>query len=228
MPSPTTEHKHIHFNERVEQCIAVNVKDEDEEDVVTDRLADYSGSDGAMVKRKHYKKRLPVSMRRTNKSVPPEGKTIAVLSSTTLKYREDTSEPPETAMKHSTGVSRSLFMPPSPSQETVRPTKRSTGFLIYGDEDGDKYEDIDDSIPSSTSARVSQPSELTSSGLHRSVSSSSLGDESSGMCRIASSMLMPLEEGGSSAGDGFFGRVTETVNTARDITHIFWHVGWRT
>jgi hypothetical protein len=40
------------------------------------------------------------------------------------------------------------------------------------------------------------------------------------MCRIPSGMLMSLEEGGSSAGDGFFGRVTETINAARDITHI--------
>ncbi|KFA53534.1 hypothetical protein S40293_09878 [Stachybotrys chartarum IBT 40293] len=223
MPSPTTERKLIHFNEQVEQCIAINAKGVEAEEVVTDRLADYSGSDGAMRNRKHYKNRLPVSRRRTKNSVPPEGKTIAMLSSTTLKYREDTFKTPETAIKHSTGVSRSLLMPPSSSQETVRPTKRSKLFFIYEDGDGD--DDLDYSIPSSTPASVSQQSESTSSGLHRSVSSSSLGDESSGMCRIAPGML---EEDGSSAGDGFFGRVTETVNTARDITYIFWNVGWRT
>jgi len=228
MPSQTPQRKRIHFNEQVEQCIAVNIKGDEEEDVATDRLADYSGFDSAMMKRKHCRSQLLGSRRRAKNYIPPEAKTIAMLSSTTLKYREDTSERPETAMKHGTSVSHSLLMSPSSSQETVRPTKRSTGFFIYEDEDEDEDEDIDLSIPNSTSVRVFQPSESASRGLHRSVSSSSLGDESSGMCRIPSDMLMPQEEGGSSAGDGIYGRVTETVNAARDIANIFWNVGWRT
>ncbi|KFA64168.1 hypothetical protein S40285_00814 [Stachybotrys chlorohalonatus IBT 40285] len=221
--SPSAERKHIHFNEQVEQCIAVDVKGEDEEDIDTDRLAEDSDSDGVMMKRRHCRKRMPMSKRRTKKSAIPEGKTIAMLPSTTLKYREDTLEPPETAMKHSTGVSHSPLVSPSSSQETLRPAKRSTRFFIYEDED----EDIDTSIPSSSTGWVSPGSESPSNGLQRSISSGSLADEATGMRRTPSGMLMPLGEVDPATGDGIFGRVIETVNTARDIAHVIWNVGWR-
>jgi hypothetical protein len=38
---------------------------------------------------------------------------------------------------------------------------------------------------------------------------------------------MPYEEGGVSSTDGILDRVIDTVNTARDIAHIIWSVGWR-
>jgi hypothetical protein len=43
-------------------------------------------------------------------------------------------------------------------------------------------------------------------------------------------MLMPYEEAGpaaSGSSEGIFGRVVDTVNTARDIAHVIWNVGWR-
>jgi hypothetical protein len=40
-------------------------------------------------------------------------------------------------------------------------------------------------------------------------------------------MFMPYEEGEMQSGDGIFGRVIDTVNTARDIAHVIWNVGWR-
>src|SRR6478609_5230394 len=58
MPSQTPQRKRIHFNEQVEQCIAVNIKGEEEEDVATDCVADHSGSDSAMMKRKHCRSQL--------------------------------------------------------------------------------------------------------------------------------------------------------------------------
>ncbi|KAH7326508.1 HEX2 protein-like protein [Stachybotrys elegans] len=221
--SPSAERKHIHFNEQVEQCIAVDVKGDDEDEVDTDPILDSDSDDGVVMKPKMSKKRMPLPRRRS-KVAPSEGKIIAMLPSTTLKYREDTPEPPETAMKHSTGVARSPVLSPSSSQETLRPAKRSTRFFIYEEDD----EDIDESIPSSASGWSSPPSEATSSSLHPSLSSNSLGDEVNGMRRTASGMLMPYEEGDTSVGDGIFGRVIDTVNTARDIAHVIWNVGWRT
>lgn len=38
---------------------------------------------------------------------------------------------------------------------------------------------------------------------------------------------MPYEEGGVSSTDGILDRAIDTVNTARDIAHITWNVGWR-
>ncbi|KAF4982974.1 hypothetical protein FDECE_17408 [Fusarium decemcellulare] len=217
--SPNSERKHIHFNEQVEQCIAVEAKgDDEEEDVDTDRYGDDSDSDdGVMMKRMRSKKR-PLSRRKTLKASSAEGKTIAMLPSTTLKYREDTPEPRETAMKHS----RSPLMSPSSSQETLRPAKQS-GKFFFGEEDDD--DNLDDALLSP--GWSSPPPEAVNGGLHRSISSGSLCEEPAGMRRTPSGMFMPYEEGEAASADGIFGRVIDTVNTARDIAHVIWNVGWR-
>ncbi|KAH7022562.1 hypothetical protein EDB80DRAFT_12000 [Ilyonectria destructans] len=221
--SPSTERKHIHFNEQVEQCIAVDVKGDDDEDdvaVESDPFGDDSDSDdGVMMKRMTSKKR-PVIRKRACKTKTAEGKTIAKLPSTTLKYREDTPEPKETAMKHS----RSPLMSPSSSQETLRPSKHS-GKFFFGEEEDD--EGLDDALLSPRAGWASPPADGSNGGLQRSVSSTSLCDDPAGMRRTPSGMLMPYEEGDPANGEGIFGRVIDTVNTARDIAHVIWNVGWR-
>jgi hypothetical protein len=219
--SPNSERKHIHFNEQVEQCIAVEAKGEDEDEMIDEHFgSDSDSDDGVMMKRVKTKKR-PISRRKTMKSKPAtEGKTIAMLPSTTLKYREDTPEPRETAMKHS----RSPLMSPSSSQETLRPTKQS-GKFFFGEEDHD--DGLDDALLSPRSGWASPPTEGTNGGLSRSISSGSLCEEPAGMRRTPSGMFMPYEEGEIQSGDGIFGRVIDTVNTARDIAHVIWNVGWR-
>ncbi|KAM0563930.1 hypothetical protein ACHAPJ_000138 [Fusarium lateritium] len=219
--SPSSERKHIHFNEQVEQCIAVEAKGDDEEEMADDHYgSDSDSDDGVMMKRMKTKKR-PISRRKTLKSKPSvEGKTIAMLPSTTLKYREDTPEPRETAMKHS----RSPLMSPSSSQETLRPAKQSGKFFFGEDEHDDS---LDDALLSPRSGWASPPSEGTNGGLNRSISSGSLCEEPAGMRRTPSGMFMPYEEGEVQSGDGIFGRVIDTVNTARDIAHVIWNVGWR-
>lgn len=220
--SPSVERKHIHFNEQVEQCIALDVKGEDEEaeDVVDHHDDDSSDSDdGVMMKRVQAKKR-PMTRRGTIRSKSSEGKTIAKLPSTTLKYREDTPEPRETAMKHS----RSPIMSPSSSQETLRPSKHSSKFF-FGEEDDD--DSLDDALLSPASGCWSPPSESANGCLHRSISSGSLSEEPAGMRRTPSGMFMPFEDGEASNSEGIFGRVIDSVNTARDIAHVIWNVGWR-
>lgn len=222
--SPSVERKHIHFNEQVEQCIAVDVKGDDDEDEypIQDPYDDDSDSDdGVMMKRTNTKKRLPSKC--ASKPKLTEGKTIAMLPSTTLKYREDTPEPrePASAMKHS----RSPVMSPSSSQETLRPSKQSGKFFL-GEEDDDEGS-LDDALLATHTGWASPPKENSSSGLQRSTSSASLCNEA-GMRRTPSGMLMPYEEGGDlTQGEGIFGRVIDTVNTARDIAHVIWNVGWR-
>lgn len=215
LASPCAERRHIHFNEQVEQCIAIDVKGDDEdEDIDMDMYCDESDSEeGVMMKHIAAKKRGP---RRKTPKRGIDGKIIAKLPSTKLKYREDTPEPRETAMRHS----RSPVISPSSSQETLRPTRQKNRF--YFDEEDD--EDMDDETSSPRSGWRSPPGE---GGLQRSSSTGSLQDAASGLRRTSSGMLMPCEDLDAAAGDGILGRVIDTVNTARDIAHVIWNVGWR-
>ncbi|KAF4830380.1 hypotheticall protein [Colletotrichum tropicale] len=222
--SPSSEKKHIHFNEQVSQCIAVDIKgdDDEDEDADTERYDNSDSDEGAiMMKRSKTKKKMPLIRKKSAKAAAAaEGKTIAMLPSTTLKYREDTPEPQETAMKHSTGVYRSPIMSPSSSQETLRPSKGSGKFLF--DDDDDEEED-----DASMGWQSPTKTDDKSTGLQRSSSTSSLNAEPAGMRRTSSGMFMPYEEGESSSNEGIIGRVIDTVNTARDIAHVIWNVGWR-
>ncbi|PMD41513.1 hypothetical protein L207DRAFT_328160 [Hyaloscypha variabilis F] len=194
------EKKHIHFNEQVEQCIALEMKGDDDDEAEAYAVHDYDDSDsddGAiMMKRSNSKRKLPpLHRKRTTprQSFSTESKTIAMLPSTTLKYRADTPEPPETAMKHSNGFWNGSKLSPSPSQETLRPSKPSTRMLL-GDDDED--DDMDWQPPSAFNNRkdsVSVTQERFQS-LQTSGSSSSLTGEPSGMRRTPSGMFMPYEE----------------------------------
>ncbi|CRK46211.1 hypothetical protein BN1723_006942 [Verticillium longisporum] len=225
--STTDYRKHIHFNEQVEQCIAVEIKGEEDEDeaMYSDRY-DHSDSDedAIMMKRSKTKKRVPIARRQFKKkktTTQSEGKTIAMLPSTTLKYREDTPEPVETAMKHSTGVYRGPISQSS-SRETLRPAKSSGRFFIEDDDDDDA------AMEELLSPRGGWQSPATDEGaLQRTPSTSSLNAEPAGMRRTPSGMFMPYEEGESGSNEGIIGRVVDTVNTARDIAHVIWNVGWR-
>jgi len=224
--SPNSERKHIHFNEQVSQCIAVDVKGDDDDDEMEIERPNYDSDsdDGAiMMKRTISKKRRPILKKAKSPNAGAESKTIAMLPSTTLKYREDTPEPTESAMKHSTAY-RSPIISPSSSQETLRPSKKSGKLFMVDDDDSDE----DDEEETSTDWQSSSRSDEGSSGLRRSASTSSLTAEPAGMRRTESGMFMPVDESESSlAGEGLFGRVIDTVNTARDIAHVIWNVGWR-
>ncbi|KAH9909393.1 protein phosphatase type 1 complex subunit Hex2/Reg1 [Xylariomycetidae sp. FL2044] len=222
--SPSTERKHIHFDEQVKQCIAVDVKgDEDDDDDTIHRkwgYGDDSDSDDGAIMMKRTRTKKPILLRRKSPvNTNVESKTIAMLPSTTLKYRED-SPSPESAMKHSTGSMRSPILSPSSSQETLRPSRTSGSFFVGGDEE-DETEEGTFNSPNDLSAQ-SQPSSL-----HRTTSASSLTAEPVGMRRTDSGMFMPYEEGDNQPNDGLIGRVIDTVNTARDIAHVIWNVGWR-
>ncbi|KJZ76572.1 hypothetical protein HIM_03908 [Hirsutella minnesotensis 3608] len=222
MSSPHTERKHIHFNEQVEQCIALDVKGEDDDDDNEfDRYGDDSDSDVGVVMKVRSKKRA-LTRKRTHKTTPADGKTIAMLPSTTLKYREDTPDSSETALKHGMGIYGSPAISPSSSQETLRPIKQSSAF--FSEEEGIG---MDDEVLSPKSGWRSPPLDRSNGGLSRSASSASLSDEPAGMRRTSSGMFMPYEGDELSTGDGILGRVIDTVNTARDIAHVIWNVGWR-
>lgn len=230
----TGERKHIHFNEQVEQCIALEVKGDDD-DADSYAVQDYEDSDsddgGIMMKRSNSNRKLPPISKKKSTPRPSfnnESKTIAMLPSTTLKYREDTPERPETAMKHSSNYWSGTKLSPSPSQETLRPSKPSSRMLLGDEEDDDA--DMDWQPPSGFSNRkdsiAMNQDRLQNLASHG--SSSSLTGEPSGMRRTPSGMFMPYEEDEDDVvSEGLFGKVVDTVNTAKDIAHVIWNVGWR-
>lgn len=217
--SPTSGRKRIHFNEQVEQCIAVDIRPDDGNDTPIDMYGSSDSDDGAiMMKRSTTRRRRMPAPRRKRKVA--DGKTIAKLPSTTLKDREGTLEI-ETAMKHSGRTYRSPIVSPSSSQETLRAdgAKAKSPRRSFFEDQEDEEEN---------SADASGSTDRSFGGLRRTPSSGSLTGEPSGMRRTASGMFMPCDEAETpAANSGIFGRVLDTVNTARDIAHVIWNVGWR-
>jgi hypothetical protein len=174
---------------------------------------------------------IPSKARTSNGSTPRssfsvENKTIAPLPSTTLKYRSDTPEPLETQQQHVTNH----FWPagkklsPSPSQETLRPPRPNANFLI-NDED-EEYPNLQWHPSSST---YKNPPQEDSLSYQPEPNSGNGYDPGPGMRRTPSGMFMPYDEdeGDAASEKTLFGRVMDIVNTARDIAHVIWNVGWR-
>ena len=220
-----SERRHIHFNDKVEQCIAIN-KDGDA-DYCTAFHEDDDSDDGIIMMKPVFGKQRKLSNRTTPRnSFSSESKTIAMLPSTTLKYRGDTPEPAEQQLAQNGGFwGGGAKIPHSPSQETLKPSKPSSNFLL---------DDEDDEVdmtwqPASSSmgrkantfaqqARTSETSLLETKDEH----------ENNGLRRTPSGMFMPYEEDEDDiVAAGLFGKVIDTVNTAKDIAHVIWNVGWR-
>ncbi|KAJ5742132.1 hypothetical protein N7533_011541 [Penicillium manginii] len=145
MTSPS-ERRHIHFNDEVEQCIAVDVKESDEGWPAVD---DESSSDDGVVMMREISGQASLSNRSTPRnSFSSDSKIIAPLPSTTLKYRGDTPEPRESmsildrwsslpSSQPSTSTSNSTKLSPTPSVETLRPphSQSSANFLLDDDDE---------------------------------------------------------------------------------------------
>jgi len=217
------EKKHIRFDDKVEQCIAVECKegDDDEDDFNRNPWArdeEDSSSDEGVVMMKRSRRRKPLSRTSSKTSISTsDNKTIAKLPSTTLKYRTDSPDPTEQTQSHSL-FWKSKRLSPSPSQETLKPSNPSRNFLLAEDDsEGDEYN------PSGEYG-VKRPSTPTASDPYSLRSSS----ESGGLRRTASGMFMPFEDNEEDPpAPGLIGRIVDTVNTARDIAHVVWNAGWK-
>ncbi|KAL5603387.1 hypothetical protein FOVSG1_006137 [Fusarium oxysporum f. sp. vasinfectum] len=206
--SPGVERKHIHFNYKVEQRIAVEVKS-DGDDYDGDISTDTNSEDGIMMKLDRPRKPA-----KEGNSLSSDGKMIAMLPSTTLKHRGHILEVPETAIHYTHSVLQSHLVSPFSPQETARSPKASGRFsedLMDADTDSAWY--------SSGSFEEHDP--------HRITSTDSLTAEPAGMRRTPSGMFMPYEEAVTSSNKGRFCRIIDTVNTARDMAYVIWNSGWR-
>ena len=217
------ERRHIHFNNEVVQCIAVESKDEDDEEGGSHALpGEEEDDEDDLVMMKPVSPKARVGNRSAlRSSFGAESKTIAPLPSTTLKYRSDTPEP-EAQQNRATSCAWAVghTLLPSPSQETLRPPNPTANFLI---DDDDDYPELQWQ-PSGHASRPSTSGPYYADDQRE----DEYGTPGPGMRRTPSGMFMPYEDEDEAAmNEGLFGRVLNTVNTARDIAHVIWNVGWR-
>jgi hypothetical protein len=221
------EKKCIHFNEQVEQCIALEIKGDDDEEPDLYAIHDCDNSDSddgaVMMTRTNSKRKLTLMSSRgatLQANFSGGSKTIAMLPSTTLKYRECTPESPETAMEHGSGFWNSCKL--SSSQGTLRPSSR---ILL-----GDDFEEDDvhmDRQPPSAFANCKDSMAVTQEqlhNLHTSRSFSSLNGDPPGtpLCKF-----MPYEEDEDEVvSESLFEKVVDTINAAKDIAYVIRNVGW--
>lgn len=224
--------RHIRFDDKVEQCIAVDCKDGEDEDSEDDRHhhnndSDSDSSDDGIVMMKRPKRKRPTrrSLSRNNSA---NSKTIEKLPDTKLKYKPDEPPTPEHLAPPPSPFGRSWSsskLSPSPSQETIRPVNPSRNYILPPDDEDDDFD--------AEAFRASAfPNRRDSIHVRRAQTSdsaevSSESDEH-GMRRTNSGMFLPYEEDEDDlVAAGLFGKVSDTINTAKDIAHVIWNVGWR-
>ncbi|KAL4943959.1 hypothetical protein BDV06DRAFT_220730 [Aspergillus oleicola] len=198
-----SEKRHIHFNKEVLQCIAVEAKEEEEEWL---EFGGESSWDDSFI----VKPASPKGGITPRGSFSSENKTIAPLPSTTLKYRGETPEPQASS---ATGRwSWAKYIPghrlySSTIGGTSRESRRPESNLA-SDHDWDSARSVEDS---NDSWFVDSTEE----------------DEDAQNFYLASLGFSPQEDERPSNADVLFDRVVDTVNTAKDIAHVIWNVGWR-
>ncbi|KAK2122256.1 hypothetical protein NOF04DRAFT_1374339 [Fusarium oxysporum II5] len=156
--SSGVERKHIHFNYKVEQFIAVEVKDDDD------------GDDCDISRERRRRRAIHYS----------NGKTIAMLPSTTLKHREHI-QFPETVIHYTSSALHSHRVSPLSPQEASRPPKASGRFS-------------EDLIDDDTNLGWYTSGTFAVHDTHHITPTVSLTAEPAGMRRTPSGMFMPYEE----------------------------------
>lgn len=218
--------RHIRFDDKVEQCIAVECKFHDQDGFDSESDSDDGDSDSSdegILTMRRPRKRRPTIGRPARQ--PSATKIIEKLPDTTLKYKTEAPEParPSIQVPFLNSWYQSSKLNQSPSQETLRPANPSRNFLLPADDDGD---DVDPEMswqPSGAYAGRSSGPVVGKLEDHDDI------DVPSNMRRTPSGMFMPYDEDEDEVATemGLFGRVSETINTARDIAHVIWNVGWR-
>lgn len=215
--TPCTK-RHIHFNDKVEQCIAINDSRRERRKYGKAMHGDSDSEDDMLMMKTVADKVPPRRPSTPRNSFSNENKTIAMLPSTTLKYRGDTPDPIKQHEKQKDGVwDRDFKIPQSPSQETIKASSPSSNFLL---DDEDDEMDV-----------AWQPSSGRRDSVFSNPYISNIDDENSeernGLRRTPSGMFMPYDDEDDHNTTGLLGKVIDTVNTAKDIAHVIWNVGWR-
>lgn len=222
--SPTSGRKHIRFDNKVEQCIAVDFKNTDSPSMGASWMQPEevsSSSEDDLVMMPSNSRRGPNDSPGSRRdSVGQDNKGIAMLPSTTLKYHHDEPNCPGHPEGCATPGAHGHRIQHSSSQETLRPSNPSTNFLL---------DDNDDDMDWEPSGAFGSP--ITRAPANDDSRQDERRPEApSGLRRTPSGMFMPFEEEDEQDPDanyGLYGRVVNTVNTARDIFSVVYNVGWR-
>jgi hypothetical protein len=139
--------KHVHFNEHVQQCVALEPPSIYENNVCTSNYSDDTSDDGGIIIKPRTNRRLTHATRRTDSrtALAVEGKTIVVVPSTTLNYVDGSSRPPSSIVvpKYLSSMSPKPLtqMPNSSSwrRDSADPTslKHSTRLLLMKTDEED-------------------------------------------------------------------------------------------
>lgn len=225
MQSPSGGKRHIRFDDKVEQCIAVDFKNVGHDTTASwamDNEPSSSSEEDLVMMKQRTNKRSPPSVPSSRRdSLGQESKGIAMLPSTTLKYHHDEPYCPGHPERPSTPGAKAGRLQHSSSQETLRPSNPSRNFLLDEEDDDMSWEPSGAFGSAHAQGSSMQESHLKSYGNPE--------DAPSGLRRTPSGMFMPFDEEEEQmlAHDGMFGRVVNTVNTARDIFSVIYNVGWR-
>ncbi|RJE26532.1 hypothetical protein PHISCL_01145 [Aspergillus sclerotialis] len=212
-----TEGRRIHFNNEVAQCIAVEAKDAEEDEYWPTCIDDdWHSHNSVSTMKQIFPDTAPDSSNTPRNSINTESKIIAPLPSTTLKYRGDTPEPPATSFLDSWyGRSSAPSSSPTPSEKTIRPSTPQANFLL--DDEDEDHEGPSPWQPQRQTFNFGRaPSWLsaTDDELELEQSMGSFGN------------LLPYEDS-ETPDTGIVERMVDAVNTAKDIAHVIWNVGWR-
>lgn len=214
VPTPS-ECKHVLFNEEVRQVQAIDSEDDEDknEDEDTTMFDEDEDDDGGLMMAPAVRPGRSSGRATPRGSFSMESKTIVPLPSTTLKYRTDTPEPRELSNGQVGLWPLGRKLSPSPSQETLRPTRPSQNFLI-----DDDPEVVDEPWQPQSRYGGSSPYD----------DEDDESDRSRHMRRTESGMFMPYEENEEEAimNSTLFGQAMYAVNTFKDIAHVVWNVGW--
>ena len=197
--------------------------------------------------RRSRRKRIVPKLAAGARSQTPSGRIIEKLPDTTLKYKTDSptiTEHPPTPFARTWSSSN---LAQSASQETLRPSHPSSNFLLSREDDDGAASDDPSEEPYGPYFdpfwRPPHPDHLDAAEIARARAEGRIVMEDeeeeeedgsapgpSGLRRTPSGMFMPYEEDEDdliAAELGLLGKVNETFNTAKDIAHVIWNVGWR-
>jgi hypothetical protein len=227
--------KHIHFNDRVEQCIAVDVKDEEEDNTA---IEDESEDEGIFMMRgsKHYMSKaehstiakLPATTLRPGDEPlrePPQ--VIFDLSSNRTTSRDELTEQSGFFYEEGGGFSSSASPPEFPPNTIYSPDEDQIDDFSF-DHPFTSQSQISETVPSSgytstTSSRRSSDFDLEEESQKRSsVSAIPIPSGNRTMIRDHGGMMGEEDD----EGIGIVGLAADAISTAKDLVGVLWNAGW--
>ena len=126
--------KHVHFNEHVEQCIALELEGDSDGEPDWYATHDHDRYSIMMMRSNSKRKLLALASKRTTRrqSAKAKRKAMAMLPSTTLKYGAETFDSRETAMQYSSNWNQAISFRRSGDLQTL---EASTVMLLVIEDD---------------------------------------------------------------------------------------------